>query len=47
MAEARVQAFRESGAAELATFSPRCATHLRSIDPTLPVVDVTMLLARL
>lgn len=47
MAEAKIQSFRDSGASELAMFSPRCAAHLRSIDPTLPVVDVTMLLARL
>jgi Fe-S oxidoreductase len=47
MGEARIQAFRESGAEELATFSPRCAAHLKSIEPSLSIVDVAMLLARL
>lgn len=47
MGEARIAAFRATGAEELATFSPRCAAHLRAIDPTLRVVDVAMLLARL
>lgn len=47
MAEGRILAFRESGAEELAVFSPRCAAHLRSVDPSLPVVDVATLIARL
>jgi fumarate reductase (CoM/CoB) subunit B len=47
MAEAKIQAFRDSGAAELVTASPRCAAHLRSVDPSLPVLDLAMLLARL
>lgn len=47
MAEERIAAFRASGATQLATFSPRCAAHLKATDPTLPVVDVATLLARL
>lgn len=47
MAESRITAFRESGAEELAVFSPRCAAHLRSVDPGLPVVDAATLIARL
>jgi hypothetical protein len=47
MGEARIQSFRDSKASELAMFSPRCEAHLRAIEPDLPVVDVTMVLARL
>ncbi len=47
MAEARIQAFRESGADELTMLSPRCVKHLRSVDPSLPVYDLTTLLSRL
>jgi Fe-S oxidoreductase len=47
MAESRIQAFRQTGAAQLACMSPRCAAHLRKVDPTLDVVDVSALLARL
>lgn len=47
LGEARIEAFRRSGASKLATMSPRCAAHLRSIDRNLPIVDVTMLLARI
>lgn len=47
MGQARIRAFKESGAERLAMFSPRCAAHLKHIDPTLPVVDGSMLLARL
>lgn len=47
MAEVRIHGFRDSGAPELAVFSPRCAAHLKSVDPALPVVDGAMLLARL
>jgi hypothetical protein len=44
MAEARLEAFRRSGAAQLAVASPRCAAHLKSVDPTAPVVDMGTLL---
>jgi Fe-S oxidoreductase len=47
MGEARINAFRASGAEELALMSPRCAAHLRAIDPGLKIVDVTQLLSRL
>ncbi len=47
MAAQKIEAFRESGANELAVFSPRCAAHLRSVDPTLLVVDAAHLIARL
>ena len=47
MGEARIHAFRDSGADELTMFSPRCEAHLRAIDPSLKIVDVSMLLARL
>jgi Fe-S oxidoreductase len=47
MGEARIQAFRESKSDELAMFSPRCEAHLRTIEPDLKVVDVTMVLSRL
>jgi Fe-S oxidoreductase len=47
MAEAKIQAFRESGADELAVFSPRCAAHLSRVDPTIVVVDGAHLIARL
>jgi fumarate reductase (CoM/CoB) subunit B len=47
MGEAKIHAFVESGADELAMMSPRCAAHLRAIDPTLKIVDVTVLLSRL
>lgn len=47
MAEARLDAFRSSGAARLVMASPRCASHLRSVDPTAPVMDLATLLGRL
>jgi Fe-S oxidoreductase len=47
MAEARIEAFRETGAERLALSSPRCAAHLRSVDPMLDVVDIASYLARL
>lgn len=47
MAEARLLAFRASGAGELVTFSARCAAHLRAVDPQAPVVDVMEILSRL
>ena len=47
MAEGRLEAFRRSGAAQLAVASPRCAAHLKSVDPSAPVVDMGTLLGRL
>jgi Fe-S oxidoreductase len=47
MGEAKVNAFLASGADELAMMSPRCAAHLRAIDPALKIVDVSVLLSRL
>jgi L-lactate dehydrogenase complex protein LldE len=47
MAESRIQAFRESGATRLVTFSPRCAAHLNRVDPTVHVIDASMLLAKI
>lgn len=46
MAEARIQAFRQTGAQQLAVMSPRCAAHLSRVDPTVEVVDVVTLLSR-
>jgi Fe-S oxidoreductase len=46
MAEARIAAFRESGADELLVFSPRCAAHLRAVDPSIPVADASSVIAR-
>ncbi len=40
MAEAKIDAFARSGASRLVTASPRCAAHLKSVDPSLPVVDI-------
>jgi Fe-S oxidoreductase len=47
MAEARLDAFRSSGAQTLAVMSPRCAAHLSRVDPSAEVIDVSTLLARL
>jgi Fe-S oxidoreductase len=47
LAEARLAAFRATGARWLVTASPRCAAHLRRVDPHAPVVELTSLLARL
>lgn len=47
MAEARLDAFRRSKAARWVMASPRCAAHLRSVDPTAPVMDLATLLGRL
>ncbi len=47
MAEAKIQAFQNSGAEELAMFSPRCVSHLKSVRPSLNVIDGAMLMARL
>jgi Fe-S oxidoreductase len=47
LAEARLAAFRATGARCLVTVSPRCAAHLRRVDPHAPVVELTSLLARL
>jgi Fe-S oxidoreductase len=46
MAEATVDAFRQSGAWTLVGASPRCLAHLRSIDPGLPMESLTTLLAK-
>ncbi|MFO0724846.1 MAG: (Fe-S)-binding protein [Myxococcota bacterium] len=47
MAEARLAELRASGAEEMAVLTPRCAAHLRRVDPTAPVLDVCSFLARL
>lgn len=47
LAEARLAAFRATGARWLVTASPRCAAHLRRVDPGAPVIELTSLLARL
>lgn len=46
MGEARLAAFRASGADRLVSFSPRCAAHLEKIDPTLDIVDGSALLTK-
>ena len=45
MAQARIDAFRATGATRLLTGSPRCRTHLRSVDPSLPIDDLVAWLA--
>ncbi|MEM7676176.1 MAG: (Fe-S)-binding protein [Myxococcota bacterium] len=45
MAHARIDAFRASGAELLLTASPRCRSHLRKVDPGLPVYDLVGWLA--
>ena len=47
LAEERLTAFRATGASELVTFSPRCAAHFKSVAPSVRVVDVSTVLARL
>lgn len=47
LAEERLTAFRATGASELVTFSPRCAAHFKSVAPSVRVVDVSAVLARL
>ncbi|MBI4820709.1 MAG: (Fe-S)-binding protein [Deltaproteobacteria bacterium] len=47
MAEARVAAFRESGAQRLVVASPRCAAHLARADASIIVRDLTSELAKL
>jgi Fe-S oxidoreductase len=47
MAEARIAAFRQTGAKQLAVFSPRCLAHLKRVDPSVDAVDVATLLGRL
>ncbi|MEQ9503828.1 MAG: (Fe-S)-binding protein [Deltaproteobacteria bacterium] len=47
MAEARIEAFRATGAERLAVSSPRCAAHLKSVDPRIEIVDPTTLLAQI
>lgn len=46
MAEEKIRAFRDSGATQLASFSPRCAAHLKSVDPSVDIVAVSTLLER-
>ena len=46
-AEARIEAFRASRAERLAVASPRCAAHLKSVDPRIEIVDPTTLLAQI
>ncbi|MBI2374510.1 MAG: (Fe-S)-binding protein [Deltaproteobacteria bacterium] len=47
MAEARVAAFRATGAKRLVVASPRCAAHLARADATIEVQDLASELARL
>jgi Fe-S oxidoreductase len=47
MAEARIAAFRQTGAKQLAVFSPRCLAHIKRVDPSVDAVDVATLLGRL
>jgi Fe-S oxidoreductase len=47
MAEARISAFRQTGAKQLAVFSPRCLAHLKRVDPSIDALDVATLLGRL
>lgn len=44
LAQLRVEAFRASGQDRLLTCAPRCAAHLREVDPELPVDDIGILL---
>lgn len=46
MAEARLEAFRRTGATTLVTSSPRCLAHLRSVDPSASVEALTSVVAK-
>jgi Fe-S oxidoreductase len=46
MGEAKLAAFRETGAEVLVTASPRCLAHLRKVDPSAEIVDIAHLIAR-
>ncbi len=45
MAQARIDAFLATGAERLLTASPRCRTHLKAVDPSLPIEDLVGWLA--
>lgn len=47
MAESVIDAAKATGADTLLTFSPRCARHLRQVDPSFPVCDPSRLLVRM
>jgi hypothetical protein len=47
MAESVIAAAKGEGADSLLTFSPRCAHHLRSVDPGFDVCDPSRLLVRM
>ena len=47
MAESVIDAAKAEGAESLLTFSPRCAHHLRSVDPGFRVCDPSRLLVRM
>jgi len=47
MAESVLDAAKARGADTLLTFSPRCAHHLRTIDPGFQVADPSRLLVRM
>lgn len=47
MAQARLEAFRRSGAKTWVMASPRCVAHLKAVDPTAPIIDLATLLGRL
>jgi Fe-S oxidoreductase len=47
MGESVIDAAKAEGAASLVTFSPRCAHHLRSVDPGFHVCDPSRLLVRM
>lgn len=46
MARARLDAMGAVGAEVLVTASPRCAAHLRAVDPAVEIVDLTAVLAK-
>ena len=46
MAQARLDEFALSKADRLVTASPRCAAHLRSVDPSVKILDLTAVLAK-
>ena len=46
MAKARIEMFKATGGDTLVMPSPRCAAHLREVDPTVNVLDVASLVGR-
>ncbi len=46
MARERIRAFRSSGKTSWLMFSPQCEAHLKTVDPSLPLLDLATLLEK-